>query len=622
MIKFGIITVSTTCYQHPEKDQAGPRLEQEIKTAFPDCIISSRNIVEDDLKSIINVLKHEVDNGTCDVIFTVGGTGFAPSDVTPEATRAVIEKEAPGISYAIISKSLVLTDMAMLSRAVCGIKGKSIIINFPGSTKAAVECFGFIKSAIPHSVALVRDEIGKIRNEHQLIQQFSRGDQSTPSQSSSKVKVEVGASRTRKSPFPMLEVSAALAIIFEAIALSTLETEEVPIQNSLSRVLAVDVKAPNPVPAFPASIKDGYAVRASYGAGNRRVRSVIAAGDSPYTKELEDGEVIRISTGAAVPAGADAVVQVEDTTLVAVSENGEEEAVVRIDVAPTIGQDIRQIGSDIEANTSVLLKGNPITSSYIGVLAMLGFSKVLVTKRPSVGIISTGNELINFTESLNRPGLIYDSNKVNLLSLLKTFGYEAADCGIARDSPNSIKSTLEKAFEEVDVLISSGGVSMGEYDLLKQVLVQDFEARIHVGRLNMKPGKPTVFATLSFNNRKKMVFALPGNPVSCCVTTLLLVIPTLKHMESDVAFKGWPTVNVTLESRIVNNDHRPEYVRVKVRSSKDNELIACSTGNQISSRLNSMVDANGLLLVSGKTSIETGTLARVCLFGPLFQEEM
>ncbi|XP_066254105.1 gephyrin [Euwallacea similis] len=618
MIKFGIITVSTTCFQHPEKDQAGPRLEEEIKTTFPHCIISTRIIVKDDLGSIINVLKHEVEKGTCDILFTVGGTGFAPSDVTPEATRAVIEKEAPGISYAMISKSLALTDMAMLSRAVCGIKGKSIIINFPGSTKAAVECFGFIKSAILHSVALVRNEIGKIRNEHQLIQQFFKDDQSSPSKSISKVKVEVGASRTRKSLFPMLEVSNALTIIFEAIPLSTSESEEVSIQDSLSRILAVDVRAPNPIPAFPASIKDGYAVRASDGAGNRKVRSVIAAGDSPYKKDLEHGEVIRVSTGAAVPAGADAVVQVEDTTLVEVTENGEEEAMVRIDVAPKVGQDIRQIGSDIEAKTPVLLKGNPITSSYIGVLAMMGFSKALVTKRPSVGIISTGNELINFTESLKRPGLIYDSNKVNLLSLLKTFGYDAADCGIARDSPNSIKSTLEKAFEKVDILISSGGVSMGEYDLLKQVLVHDFEARIHVGRLNMKPGKPTVFATLTFNDKNKMVFALPGNPVSCCVTTLLLVIPTLKHMENDITFKGWPTVNVTLENCIVNNDQRPEYVRVKVRYSKDNELIACSTGNQISSRLNSMVDANGLLLVPGKTSFETGNLARVYLFGPLF----
>ncbi|CAH1127449.1 unnamed protein product [Ceutorhynchus assimilis] len=611
-IKFGILTVSTTCSQHPEKDEAGPKLEKEILLEFSKSLVSYKKIVTDDLAAIIHELEFVTTNCVCDVLFTVGGTGFAPSDVTPEATKAVIDKEAPGLTYAMISKSLAVTDMAMLSRSVCGIKNQTVIINFPGSSKAAVECFRFIKSSILHAVALIKDSIREVETKHAEIQcNFDRN-----LSEESKVKIKVGESRIRKSPFPMLEVSDAKNIVFKTVSVIQ-DTELIPIEKAATRILAEDVIAPKPVPAFPASIKDGYAVRAEDGAGFRVVEYSTAAGDGLKHPALQRGQIVRISTGAPLPPGADAVVQVEDTTLIDVTDNGDEELMVEINVEPKVGQDIRQIGSDIEANTVVFEKQAAITPAYIGVLAMLGISKVKVIKRPTIGIISTGSELVSSKDTL-RPGQIYDSNKVTLIALLSNYGYEAKDCGIANDTPNSLKAVLENSFDTCDFIISSGGVSMSEYDLVKQVLVEDFGAKIHFGRLNMKPGKPTVFATLTYREKSKIVFSLPGNPVSCCVTSLLFVLPALRYIENSKNYEEFPNVNVILEHSIVNRDLRPEYVRLKVYRDAQNQLIAKSTGNQISSRLNSMVDANALLCVPGNSSFETGTVKPVQLFTQIF----
>ncbi|KAL1489943.1 hypothetical protein ABEB36_013867 [Hypothenemus hampei] len=606
-IRFGILTVSTTCFICPEKDRTGPELEACIQSAFPDCQIVFRKIVSDVRADIRQVLIDFTDAGTCDVIFTAGGTGFALSDVTPEATKDVIEKEAPGLTYAILAKSLGITEMAMLSRATAGIRKQTIILNFPGSVKASIESFNIVKPTFFHAVALLREDASQVTLDHNRIQQDFQP---------SKVSLLATARRPRKSLYPMLEVQEALKIIKEKLP-PMQKIEELLLEDSIDRVLAEDIRASRPVPEFAASIKDGYAVKASDGTGLRYVKAVVAAGDAP-DNELGPGEACRISTGAPVPRGADAVVQVEDTILTEASVDGLQEVTVNILIEPKLGQDIRQVGSDIAVDEVVLCKNRRITPSYLGVIAMLGFEKVKVIKRPCIGIVSTGNELVSYKDVL-KPGSIYDSNKLSLLSLLKSYSYEAIDCGISKDHPDSVKLTLEKAFSKCDLVITTGGVSMGEFDLLKQVLEEDFGATIHVGRLNMKPGKPTVFATLSNNIGKinKAVFALPGNPVSCFVTTLLFVVPTLKYLENEMDFKNWPKVNVTLEHNISNKDARPEYVRMIVLANDEGALTGRSTGNQISSRLNSMVDATGLLLVPGHSTIKANTSVKVQLFRTL-----
>ncbi|KAG5879126.1 Gephyrin, partial [Gonioctena quinquepunctata] len=220
--------------------------------------------------------------------------------------------------------------------------------------------------------------------------------------------------------------------------------------------------------------------------------------------------------------------------------------------------------------------------------------------RQSIGIFSTGNELRDPKDEL-KPGQIRDSNKFTMLSLLKKYSYEPVDCGTVKDDPTSVKTALQRAFSKHDVIITSGGVSMGEFDVLKQVLAEDFGAKIHFGRVNMKPGKPTTFATFVRDGKMKKFFGLPGNPVSCGVTCLLFVIPTLRYLERSTIIH-FPVIRA--EGCLENKDIRPEYHRVKVTCNKSTgKYRAVSTGNQISSRLNSLVGANGLALVEAKGSM-------------------
>lgn len=581
-LTFSIITVSDTCFAKEKNDTAGPLLRQKILDVFPSSEIYKTAIVPDDVDKIKEELLSNIN--ASNIIFTVGGTGFSKRDVTPEATKQVIDREANGLSYAMLSKSLQVTDFAMLSRAVCGIKGKSIIINLPGSSKAALECFGFIQKAIPHAVDLLLDRSSKVKTTHNNLQNnLSCSLTINP------------AERSRTSKFPMLDMDQATKTVLSHIEpLNSLEL--VPVEKSLHRILAHDVVCKQPIPAVDTSIKDGYAVKSSDGVGVRKVRSAVAAGSAPVNTPLQNGEVIRISTGAPVPLGADAVVQVEDTSLV--KSEGGEEVEVSINVEPKVGQDIRFVGSDVRVGELVIKGNSRITAAHIGVLAMLGYTDIHVHQKPSVGIISTGNELRQPGEAL-KPGQIIDSNKPTLMNLLKEYYYEGNDCGVARDTPEEVLNVLTKAFEKNDVVISSGGVSMGEFDLIKPVLVEYFKADVHFGRINMKPGKPTTFATLIFNGKTKYFFGLPGNPVSSGVTCVLFVIPTLRKLErsTDIDF---PVAKCVLKDSLRNRDVRPEYVRVSVVY-KNGALVATSTGSQVSSRLNSLLGANGLMVVPGNT---------------------
>ncbi|KAF5302260.1 hypothetical protein FQA39_LY10299 [Lamprigera yunnana] len=569
---------------------SGPELEAAVKNEFPDSLILTKEIVPDDQQMIFQFLMRWSLKPNVDIILTTGGTGFSSRDVTPEATRAVIDKEAPGISYAMISKSMEVTKLAILSRAVCGIKNQTLIINLPGSVKGATECFGFIKNVLPHAVAHLRNNRDVIKKEHSLLQNI------TPS----KVKVNEVAFRNRSSPYPMIEVGEALEMIF-SICSPDVATEIIDISQSLYRVLAEDVLSNDPIPPFNASIKDGYAVRVADGSGIRVVRDAVCAGDILENRPLAQGEIVRISTGAAIPEGADAVVQIEDTSLIKATPDGSKELEVEILVAPNADQDIRSIGSEIAVNEVVLNKGDVIGAGHIGVLATVGKTQIEVYKRASVAILSTGNELLPPHEEL-RHCHIRDSNKLALLNLLNQYSFAASDAGIAKDNPDSVKRALSTAFYRNDVVITTGGVSMGEFDVIKNVLVEDFRATIHFGRINMKPGKPTTFATCTFEGKRKIIFGLPGNPVSAMVTTILFVLPTLRHLENN-KIRSIPMVEVVLGEDFPV-DVRPEYARVQLIQEVD-KYVAYSVGNQISSKINSFVKANALLYVPSKRIRET-----------------
>uniref|UniRef100_A0AC11C2H6 Gephyrin n=1 Tax=Ovis aries TaxID=9940 RepID=A0AC11C2H6_SHEEP len=768
-IRVGVLTVSDSCFRNLAEDRSGINLKDLVQDpSLLGGTISAYKIVPDEIEEIKETLIDWCDEKELNLILTTGGTGFAPRDVTPEkfptfpfcglqkgATKEVIEREAPGMALAMLMGSLNVTPLGMLSRPVCGIRGKTLIINLPGSKKGSQECFQFILPALPHAIDLLRDAIVKVKEVHDELEDLpspppplspppttsphkqtedkgvqceeeeeekkdsgvastedsssshitaaaiaakipdsiiSRGVQvlprdtaslsTTPSESpraqatsrlstascptpkqirrpdeSKGVSSRVGslkarlpscsstysvsevqsrcsskenilrashsavditkvARRHRMSPFPLTSMDKAFITVLEMTPV--LGTEIINYRDGMGRVLAQDVYAKDNLPPFPASVKDGYAVRAADGPGDRFIIGESQAGEQP-TQTVMPGQVMRVTTGAPIPCGADAVVQVEDTELIRESDDGTEELEVRILVQARPGQDIRPIGHDIKRGECVLAKGTHMGPSEIGLLATVGVTEVEVNKFPVVAVMSTGNELLNPEDDL-LPGKIRDSNRSTLLATIQEHGYPTINLGIVGDNPDDLLNALNEGISRADVIITSGGVSMGEKDYLKQVLDIDLHAQIHFGRVFMKPGLPTTFATLDIDGVRKIIFALPGNPVSAVVTCNLFVVPALRKMQGILDPR--PTIIKARLSCDVKLDPRPEYHRCILTWHHQEPLPwAQSTGNQMSSRLMSMRSANGLLMLPPKTEqyveLHKGEVVDVMVIGRL-----
>jgi len=613
-MKVGILTVSDTCSKGEAEDISGPLLKQMVQDdPNLEADVSLTKCVPDEIVDIKRVLVTWADVEQADLILTTGGTGFAARDVTPEATVSVLDKTAPGIVAAMLNGSLAVTPLASLSRPAAGIRGKTIIVNMPGSKKAVKECLGFIRPALRHAVDLLQDRKKPVVSTHAALQGGSHHAHVCPhvvGGSSHDGKLSDGvAGRPRQSTWPMITVKEAQDKIFSECllmmkenggcgdGLNILGTELVNYRETLGRVLCQDVVAKDPLPPFPASIKDGYAVIANDGAGIRKVRGEASAGCDPAMDLLSKNEVFRINTGAPVPPGADAVVMVEETKLIKKTEDGKEELEIEVLKAPKIGQDIRPIGSDIALGETVLSKGTILGPGEVGLLAAVGVTNCKVSKLPRVAVLSTGNEIQEPGEDL-LPGHIRDSNKTTLLSLLSNSPVTPIDAGIAKDDLETLTGALKSALKNSDVLVTTGGVSMGDRDLLRQVLVDNFDAKIHFARVNMKPGKPTTFATCVLDGKMKLVIGLPGNPVSATVTCHLYVLPAARLLSGISApIPGTVRAKLVCTSPIPL-DPRPEYVRVQLSMTPGIAVAeAKPTGNQISSRLASMANANGLLLL-------------------------
>ncbi|XP_074092199.1 gephyrin isoform X5 [Macrotis lagotis] len=744
-IRVGVLTVSDSCFRNLAEDRSGINLKDLVQDpSLLGGTISAYKIVPDEIEEIKETLIDWCDEKELNLILTTGGTGFAPRDVTPEATKEVIEREAPGMALAMLMGSLNVTPLGMLSSPVCG--GKELEINLFNSKKGNRECFQFILPALPHAIDLLRDAIVKVKEVHDELEDLpspppplspppttsphkqtedkgvqceeeeeekkdsgvastedsssshitaaaiaakipdsiiSRGVQvlprdtaslsTTPSESpraqatsrlstascptpklhrkleelrdhlegnvkgyslrvnvqsrcSSKenilrashsaVDITKVARRHRMSPFPLTSMDKAFITVLEMTPV--LGTEIINYRDGMGRVLAQDVYAKDNLPPFPASVKDGYAVRAADGPGDRFIIGESQAGEQP-TQTVMPGQVMRVTTGAPIPCGADAVVQVEDTELIRESDDGTEELEVRILVQARPGQDIRPIGHDIKRGECVLAKGTHMGPSEIGLLATVGVTEVEVNKFPVVAVMSTGNELLNPEDDL-LPGKIRDSNRSTLLATIQEHGYPTINLGIVGDNPDDLLNALNEGISRADVIITSGGVSMGEKDYLKQVLDIDLHAQIHFGRVFMKPGLPTTFATLDIDGIRKIIFALPGNPVSAVVTCNLFVVPALRKMQGILDPR--PTIIKARLSCDVKLDPRPEYHRCILTWHHQEPLPwAQSTGNQMSSRLMSMRSANGLLMLPPKTEqyveLHKGEVVDVMVIGRL-----
>ena len=399
----------------------------------------------------------------------------------------------------------------------------------------------------------------------------------------------------RISTYPLIDADEAAALVLERV--QVLSAESVALADSVGRVLAEDVIAPAPLPAFPSSAVDGYAIRAADAGKTLRVLGESAAG-RPFGEAVTEGTAARILTGGVVPEGADAVVMVEDVQL-----HGE---MVTVPDSVRAGVNFHKVGDDVRARERVLMAGTQLGAAEIGLVASIGLPRVSVRRRPRVALISTGDELVEVGKK-PRVGQIHDSNRWALLAALRESGADVNVLGIAPDEPDALRKVVVDALGHADALVTSGGVSVGTHYLVKPLL--ESLGTVHIGRVKLKPGKPFTFATLS---NQKFAFGLPGFPVSSLVTFEVFVRPALRKMQGLTQLQR-PTLPVRLGYDAKAPGDRTEYQRVTLQR-EGQELVAHGTGSQSSSRLLSLAGAHALVRIpSGGQGIKAGSIVEAMI---------
>lgn len=400
----------------------------------------------------------------------------------------------------------------------------------------------------------------------------------------------------------MLQFKEALEIVLNNI--KELGYERVDIISAIGRVLFEDVYAKYNHPPSDNSAMDGFAVKYDdiKGASKENPVKLLVVAELPagniFERPFSSGEAVRIMTGSPIPYGADTVVMQEDTLF----EKGEVLIYKKVDK----GANIRKIGEDIKKGDKILNKGSILKPADIGIIATTGRSFVTVYQKPKVAIISTGDELCSIDEVPENFSKIIDSNSYAILAQVKETGANPLIIGIAKDN----KEDLEEKFKlatKADVIISSGGISVGAYDYVKEVF-ENIGCKILFWKVAIKPGKPFAFGLIG----DKPVFILPGNPVSSMLTFELFVRPSLlKIMGHKNIFR--PVVEAISDSCAINKDGRMTFFRVVLHKSKEG-YIASLTGEQGSGILKSMVDCHGLMILpSGKEEIKKGDKVKVII---------
>jgi gephyrin len=397
----------------------------------------------------------------------------------------------------------------------------------------------------------------------------------------------------------MIHPDEARATIFRY--LWRLPTESVSLRDASWRMLSGDLVATEDQPPFPAATMDGYAVVADDPSPWREIVGRQSAG---YVADLEVGigTAAWITTGAPVPSGATAVVPVEATEL------ADDHVIVHQERVAS-GENIRPVGVDLAKGSPVLQRGTLLGAAEMGLLASLGIDPVEVVRRPRVSVLSTGNELVEPDETPG-PGQIRDANRFSLIAALQEAGADIVWAGRGPDDAAALRSSLINRIAASDVVITSGGVSMGDLDLVKPLLSE--LAQVHFRRVFMKPGKPFNFAT----SGDTLIFSLPGNPVSALVGFEVFIRPALRSMLGAMEIDR-PRTRVRLDHGVQPSD-RIEFQRGIVRVDSEGHLKASTTGPQASSRLASLVGANALIVVPpGADPLLAGSRVEAILVGPL-----
>lgn len=386
--------------------------------------------------------------------------------------------------------------------------------------------------------------------------------------------------------------------------------------NCSGRILSEDIYAPGDLPSFDNSSMDGFAVIAAdvqeASSENPIALPIIAdipAGSSPQSAILP-GQAARIMTGAPIPAGADAVIPLEETNFnpgtAAISPG--QDSIQQVIIYHSIGNgaNIRSLGSDVRQGQLLLEAGRKLQPQDIGILATIGRAQVNAHRKPRLALFSSGNELVQPGQPLG-PGQVYDSNQYVLAAILEQQGAEVLRLGTAPDDPESIEKTLRRAVDEkVDLIVTSAGVSVGAHDYVRQVI--EANGSLNFWRVNMRPGKPLAYGNL----RGIPLVGLPGNPVSAFIGCLVFVLPALYRLSG----RSQVSLNLvkTVLKESLESDGRESYLRAVV-ADEDGRLVSRLTGHQGSGNLFSLVQANALLIVpSGVKSLPSDSEVETWFF--------
>lgn len=399
-----------------------------------------------------------------------------------------------------------------------------------------------------------------------------------------------------------LPASAALQTIYSTIVPIT-DTEHLPIKEVLNRVLAQDIISSLNVPKSKNSAMDGYALNAADIPNNKKfVIAGKALAGKPYKNKISTNQCVRIMTGATMPENTDTVVIQEHVQRSA--DN------ISINTEIKQGANVRQAGEDIKTGDIVLPKSKRITPADIGLIASLGIGQVTVTRKPNVAFFSTGDELRSIGEHL-QDSQIYDSNRYTLFGMLSELNVNAIDMGVCSDDREHLRQAFTQASYQSDIIITTGGVSVGEADFVKQVLQEI--GTVNFWKIAIKPGRPLAFG----NIQNTLFFGLPGNPVSVMVTFSQFIKPAIKHLMGEQHIKPL-IIKVTCTSTLRKRPGRVEYQR-GILEYNNACLVVRKTGDQGSGILSSMSQANCFIILPiSSTSVEPGNIVEVQPFSSPF----
>jgi molybdopterin molybdotransferase len=401
----------------------------------------------------------------------------------------------------------------------------------------------------------------------------------------------------------MLELEEAQRLLFDRV--HPMAEETVPLPAACGRFLAKPLIAPINLPPFDNSAMDGFAVRAEDTAGASKEKPVTlhllgrtAAGEQTGPA-LQPQSCLRVFTGSALPPESSAVIMQEDTQIDPLKP-----ASIHMLDAVKPWENVRLRGEDVKEGEQVLCAGERLNAQKLALISALGVAQLLVSKRPVVGLIATGNELVESGGALF-PGQVFESNRICLASMLEAAGACPVVYPIVADELDATRRALKKAFDECDVVVSTGGVSVGELDYVKRAF-EEIGGKLHFWKVAMKPGKPFVFGEC----HDKFFFGLPGNPVSAFVTFLLLVRPVVLKLQGALEVLP-PRMPGTLVEPLANTGERRHFMRVCV----DPNGKVSSAGPQASHRLGSLAQANALIDLAPNTVVPAGTSVSVLYAG-------